>query len=175
MTSSSSFFSNFVRSASACVAQAAICWEAKQRSVYGDRSWEAMGKSFGIGWRQAYNLARVWETFFRARESEFCTRMQSSPLDEVTWYVTAASTDNPPFWLAYAEDRKAEFPAYTVSDFKEEIRVAGASQEPEVGADGERTRCRWLRVYCAKLDRVVSPGHCPGCDQGLSIPQEVLR
>lgn len=28
------------------VAQAAICWEAKQRSVYGDRAWEAMGKSF---------------------------------------------------------------------------------------------------------------------------------
>jgi len=39
--------------------QAAILWEAKQRSVYGDRAWEAMGRSFGIGWRQAYNLARV--------------------------------------------------------------------------------------------------------------------
>ncbi len=45
-------------------AQAAILWEAKRRSVYGDRAWEAMGRSFGFGWRQAYNLARVWEVYF---------------------------------------------------------------------------------------------------------------
>ena len=57
-------------------AQAAILWEAKQRSVYGDRAWEAMGRSFGIGWRQAYNLARVWDTFFRDEEGEFCSQMQ---------------------------------------------------------------------------------------------------
>ncbi len=30
-------------------AQAAILWEAKRRSVYGDRAWEAMGRSFAIG------------------------------------------------------------------------------------------------------------------------------
>jgi hypothetical protein len=134
-----------------------------------------MGKSFGIGWRQAYNLARVWETFFLAREHELCIRMQNSPLEEVTWYVTAAATDNPLFWLAYAEDRKAEHPAYTVSDFREEIRVAGASSEQDDGANGERARCRWLRVYCAKLDRVINPGHCPGCDQRLVIGEGVLR
>ena len=30
-------------------AQAAVLWEAKQRFVYGDHAWEAMGRSFGIG------------------------------------------------------------------------------------------------------------------------------
>src|SRR5687767_7125245 len=29
-------------------AQAGVLWEAKQRSVYGDRAWEAMGRTFGI-------------------------------------------------------------------------------------------------------------------------------
>ena len=53
-------------------AQAAILWEAKRRSVYGDRAWEAMGRSFGIGWRQAYNLALVWEEYFRGEKGEFC-------------------------------------------------------------------------------------------------------
>jgi hypothetical protein len=156
------------------VVQAAICWEAKQRSVYGERAWEAMGKSFGIGWRQAYNLARVWETFFHGRETEFCIQMHSSPLDEVTWYVVACETDNPPFWLAYAEDRKAECPGYTVADFKEEIRAAGAHTDEDACSSDERTRCRWLRVYCAKLERVVTPGRCPGCDQGLFFREEVL-
>ena len=122
----------------------------------------------------AHNLAWVWDTFFLARENEVCIRMQSSPLDEVPRYVTSAA-HNPPFWLAYAEDRKVEFPAYAVSDFKEEIRVAGASGEQGGCTDGERTRYCRLRVYCAKLDRVVSPGQCPGRDQGLSIRQELLR
>ena len=64
-------------------AQAAILWEAKQRSVYGDRAWEAMGRSFGIGWRQAYNLARVWEVFFKGEEGTSCNQLQSS-LEEST-------------------------------------------------------------------------------------------
>src|SRR5687768_14787322 len=46
-------------------AQAAIVWEAKQRSIYGDKAWEAMGRTFGIGWRQAYSRARFWDTFFK--------------------------------------------------------------------------------------------------------------
>ena len=99
--------------------------------------------------------------------------MQSSALDEVTWYVVASETENPPFWLAYAEDRKAEFPNYTVGDFREEIRIAGARPELDAYEGEERKRCRWLRVYCAKLDRVITPGHCPGCDQGIAT-QEAL-
>jgi len=147
-------------------AQAAILWEAKQRSVYGDRAWEAMGRSFGIGWRQAYNLARVWDTFFRDEEGQFCNQLQNSALGEVTWYIVASQTEEPSFWLAYAEDRKAEQPNYSISDFRDEIDIAGATREETEpvapGSDGKR--CEWLRVYCAKLGRVVRPDACPGCD-----------
>ncbi len=107
-------------------AQAAILWEAKRRSVYGDRAWEAMGRSFGIGWRQAYNLARVWEVYFRGEKGEYCNQLQNCSLQEVTWYIVASETEAPRFWLAYGEDRKAEDPGYSVSDFREEIRIAGA-------------------------------------------------
>ena len=96
-------------------AKAAILWEAKQRSTYGDKAWEAMGKTFGIGWRQAYNLARVWQTFFIGEDGQFCNQLQNCALDEVSWYITTAETDDPKFWLAYAEDRKAEHPFYTVA------------------------------------------------------------
>ena len=155
------------------IVQAAICFEAKQRSVYGDRAWEAMGKSFGIGWRQAYNLARVWETFFIGADGQFCNRLQNSALEESTWYVVATETNNPEFWLAYAEDRKAEDPGYSIADFREEIRSAGAASESApLPGDG---RCRWLRVYCAKLGRVVSPGRCPGCDEAVPALEGTLR
>jgi hypothetical protein len=156
-------------------AQAAVLWEAKQRSVYGDRAWEAMGRSFGIGWRQAYNLARVWQTFFIDEKGQFCIQMQNSSLEEVTWYVVASETDSPLFWLNYAEDQRAFDPGYTVADFKDEIRIAGAGQEqgPNGTSDSGKS-CRWLRVYCEKLDRVVRPGQCPGCDVYPFI-QEALR
>ncbi len=64
-------------------AQAAILWEAKQRSVYGDRAWEAMGSTFGIGWRQAYNLAKVCEVFFLEGAGELCNRLQNCSLQDL--------------------------------------------------------------------------------------------
>ena len=146
--------------------QAAVIWEAKRRSVYGDRAWEAMGRTFGIGWRQAYNLARVWETFFLGEEGQFCNQLQNSALQEVTWYIVASQTEEPAFWLAYAEDRKAEQPNYSISDFRDEIEIAGAAKpdtEPQALATDAK-RCAWLRVYCARLGRVVRPEACPGCD-----------
>jgi hypothetical protein len=131
-----------------------------------------MGKSFGIGWRQAYNLARVWETFFGS-QGEFCIQVQNSALEEVTWYVVASETTDPHFWLGYAEDRKAEDPGYSIADFREEIRAAGAATDAApLPGDG---RCRWLRVYCAKLGRVVSPGRCPGCDEAVPALEGTLR
>ena len=156
-------------------AQAAILWEAKQRSVYGDRAWEAMGRTFGIGWRHAYNLARVWETFFKGEDGQYCNRLQSSSLQEVTWYIVASEAESPPFWLSYAEDQKAFDPAYSISDFKDDIRLAGAKAEEESPyGDGESRRCRYLRMYCMKLDRAVRPGECPGCDYPPNI-EERLR
>jgi hypothetical protein len=156
-------------------AQAAVLWEAKQRSVYGDRAWEAMGRSFGIGWRQAYNLSRVWQTFFTDAQGELCSQLQNSPLEEVTWYIVASESQAPQFWLQYAEDQKAVDPSYSVSDLKDEIRQAGGGQEQAATCHGGgSSRCRWLRVYCEKLDRIVRPGQCPGCDVFPFI-QEALR
>jgi hypothetical protein len=145
-------------------AQAAILWEAKRRSVYGDRAWEAMGRTFGIGWRQAYNLARVWEVFFLGENGQFCIQMQSCSLQEVTWHIVASQTDSPHFWLAYAEDRKAENPVYSISDFKEEIRAAGAQKDDfEAPLNGDKPRCRWLRTYCMKAGRIIRPADCTRC------------
>ena len=156
-------------------AQAAILYEARQRSVYGDRAWEAMGRSFGIGWRQAYNLARVWQIFFTNDSGQFCNQLQNSPLEESTWYVVASETQMPQYWLHFAEDRKASDPGYSIADFKDEIRLAGAGieQDPN-GSRPDGKRCQWLRVYCEKLDQVVRPGQCSGCDVFPFI-QEALR
>ena len=156
-------------------AQAAVLWEAKQRFVYGDRAWEAMGRSFGIGWRQAYNLARVWQTFFKGENDEFCNQLQNCSLQEVTRYIVASETNGPHFWLAYAEDRKAVDPSYSIRDFKNEIEIAGArSEESACGSGSSSKTCRWLSAFCSKLDRIVKPGECPGCDLLPSI-EERLR
>ena len=139
--------------------QAAILWEAKERSVYGDRAWEGMGRSFGIGWRQAYNLARVWEVFFK-EEGGVCNRLQS-PLEESTWYVVAAGTENPHFWLGYAEDQKAQNPSYSISDFKAELAAAGGAIEDPIS---ERSGpCPWLQMYCLRKGEPVSREVCRTC------------
>ena len=93
-------------------------------------------------------------------------------LQEVTWYVVASQTDAPHFWPAHADDRKAEDPGYSVADFKEEIHIAGAKKEDPLFPDNDSQRCRWLRVYCMKLMRVVRPGQCPGCDTGVPTIEE---
>ena len=134
-----------------------------------------MGRSFGVGWRQAYNLARVWETFFKGDNGQFCNQMQNWSLPEVTWYVVSTETEAPNFWLAHAEDRKAQDASYTIADFKEEIRIAGArAEEDPCGKRESGQKCRWLRAYCTKLDRVVHQGECEGCDVLPSI-EERLR
>ena len=157
-------------------AQAAILWEAKQRSVYGDKAWEAMGRTFGLGWQYAYKLAKVWETFFKGPAGEFSHQSENSSLEEVTWYILASETQSPHFWLGYAEERKAFDPGYSISDLKEEIKAAGAkSEEALCGSREPGERCRWLRAFCTKLGRVVRQGECPGCDDLPHIIQERLR
>ena len=131
-----------------------------------------MGRGFGIGWRQAYNLARVWEVYFRGEKGEFCNQLQNCSLQEVTWYIVSSETEAPHFWLTYADDRKAEDPSYSVSDFREEIRIAGAHKEDPLAPGSDTQRCRWLRVYCTKLRKVVRPGDCPGCETGVPSTAE---
>lgn len=144
-------------------AQAAILWEAKQRSVYGDRAWEAMGSTFGIGWRQAYNLARVWDVFFLGGEGGVCNRMQNCSLQEVTWYIVATQTNDPHFWLGYAEDQKAQKPSYSIADFKAELAIAGGAVEDEVLA--KPSPCSWLQMYCTERGEPVSPQICRACNR----------
>jgi hypothetical protein len=100
--------------------------------------------------------------------------MQNSTLEEVTWFIVASGTDSPQFWLQYAEDRRAVDPGYSIADFKDELVVAGATEKKPCSTSSEKKTCRWLRVYCEKLDRVVKPGQCPGCDTFPFI-QEALR
>jgi hypothetical protein len=153
-----------------------VLWEAHQRSVYGDRAWEAMGRTFGIGWRQAYNFVRVWDTFFKGDNGEFCNRLQSCSLQESTWYVVATETEAPHYWLGYAEDQKAVDPSYAIADFRQDINLAGARAEQEsVGTHEPGKRCQWLRAYCEKLERSVRQGECPGCDVLTNPITEALR
>ena len=84
-----------------------------------------MGQAFGIGWRQAYNLARVWEVFFmgHGRPILQSNAKFNSPGSHL---VRRGHRDQKrlTFWLAYAEDRKAEYPGYSISDFRDEISIA---------------------------------------------------
>jgi len=144
-------------------AQAAILWEAKRRSVYGDRAWEAMGSTFNIGWRQAYNLAKVWEVFFLGEEGGVCNQMQNCSLQEVTWYIVATQTNDPRFWLGYAEDQKAQSPSYSIADFKADLAIAGGAVEDEVLA--KPSPCSWLQMYCTKRGEPVSAEVCRSCSR----------
>jgi len=142
-------------------AQAAILWEAKRRSVYGDRAWEAMGRTFGIGWRQAYNLAKVWEVFFLGKDGKFCNQLQNCSLQEVTWHIVASQTDAPHFWLAYAEDQKAQNPSYSIADLKADLAMVGAAtQDPLSSRSGP---CQWLQMYCRRKGEPVSREVCRTC------------
>jgi hypothetical protein len=88
--------------------------------------------------------------------------------------VVATETQAPHYWLHYAEDQKAFNPSYSISEFKEDIRAAGAQSEEALAGQEAGKRCRWLRVFCEKLDQIIEPGHCPGCDVLPSIT-EALR
>ena len=50
-------------------AQAAILWEAGQRSVYGQHTVEAIARRFDIAYRTAAEYIQVYETFSRVRQN----------------------------------------------------------------------------------------------------------
>jgi len=51
------------------VLQAAILYEAQRRSIYGDRSMEAIARRFEISLRQAEKYALVWRLFFASDDA----------------------------------------------------------------------------------------------------------
>ena len=85
------------------VLQAAILYEAQQRSTYGERTLEAIARRFEIGLRQAQKYALVWKVFFASNGEGENVNIDAVLLDEPSWYVLAATeTKDPETWLAYA-------------------------------------------------------------------------
>ena len=158
--------------------QAAVLYEAQQRSIHGDRSIEAIARRFEISLRQAQKYALVWKVFFAQEEGGENVNVDAILLDEPSWYVVAASeTKDPEQWLAYAQDRKMEDPRYSVSAFRQDIQQAGAtppaldSQGPQVqqqpGVDLPRLEgraCPWIKRFCVYSGKPVPLSECQDCE-----------
>src|SRR3990172_1593157 len=163
--------------------QAAILYEAQRRSVYGDRSLEAISRKFEISLRQAQKYALVWELFFteeeragdntdtdHGRDEAKNVNVDAFSLDEPSWYIVAATeSPDPVRWLAYAQDKKAENPRYSISDFRGEIQQAagadiGILEERTPQSPGPRTRiawdCPWVKPYCTRSGKPVLAEDC---------------
>ncbi len=156
--------------------QAAILYEAQRRSVYGDQAVEAMARSFGISLNIAEKYARVWREFFVEAERLEIFNVEEIFLDEPSWYVVAATeSPDPQRWLAYAQDRKAESPRYSISDFRGDIQRAGGAairvlEETTDPAPDPAPRipwdCPWVKPYCTRSGKPVLAEDCP-CEAAL--------
>lgn len=157
--------------------QAAILYEAQQRSAYSDHALEGIARRFEIGLRHAQKYALVWKTFFAPEpETGESVNIDAIFLEEPSWYVVAATESPEPHrWLAYAQDRKAQDPRYSVFAFRREIRlsrmvegVADTADGRELWLDGPRgpdlwQHCPWVRLFCICSGRPVPVGE--GCDR----------
>ncbi len=158
--------------------QAAVLYEAQQRSIYGDRSLEAIARRLEISLRQAQKYALVWKTFFAGDGGEENVNVDVFSLQESSWYVIAATeTNDPEKWLSYAQDRKAEDARYSVSWFRQDIQLSRLPEESingKVSLEGleitvelpslENRACPWIRRLCVKLGKPVSLEACQDCE-----------
>ena len=141
----------------AWVIQAAILYEAQQRSVYGDHSLEAIARRFDISLRQAQKYALVWKLYFR--ES---VNVDAILLNEPSWYVVAASeSTEPEFWLGHAQDRKAQDPRYSIAEFREDIRLG--KDVIETGIETPIPPCPWQTSHCEKVLELIASDRCQDC------------
>jgi hypothetical protein len=164
------------------VLQAAILHEAQKRSIYGDRSLDAIARRFEVSLRQAQKYALVWSLFFERNGDSDASganldtgdvknvNVDAFLLDEPSWYLVAASeSPDPRRWLAYAQDKKAERPGYSISEFRREIQQAvqadgSTIQKPVrevVTAPQINWTCPWVKPYCTR--------------SGLPLPAEQCR
>lgn len=151
--------------------QAAVLHEAQRRSIHGDRSLQAIARAFEISLNMAEKYARVWREFFDSGAQTESFNVEEFLFDEPSWYVVAATeSPEPRRWLAYAQDRKAEDPRYSISVFRSEIqRAVGAaaavieSELTNPAAFAERTvwDCPWVKPYCRRSGRPVPADECP--------------
>jgi len=156
--------------------QAAVLHETQQRSIYGDRSLEAIARRFDMSQRQAQKYALVWKAFFQEREEKENVNVDALVLDEPSWYVVAATeTKEPEKWLAYAQDRKMEDARYSVSSFRRDIQHANLLEDPydanaaQLGAPTpmpalERRECPWIKPFCTRSGKPVPIEECTGCE-----------
>lgn len=166
--------------------QAAILHEGQRRSVYGDRSLESIARRFEISVRQAEKYALVWRIFFLSERSgddgapdQNNVNVDGFSLEEASWYVVAATeSPEPQRWLAYAQDRKAEDPRYSIGVFRSEIqRALGAAAtvieseltNPTALAERVVWDCPWVKPYCTRSGRPTPAQECP-CEQEADAP-----
>jgi hypothetical protein len=150
------------------VLQAAILHEAQKRSVYGDRSLEAISRRFEISLNMAEKYARVWRTFFGEGKEIF--NVEEIFLSEPSWYVVAATeSPDPNRWLAYAQDKKAERPGYSITEFRRDIQQAlradGSAihkpvREVVTAAPQINWTCPWVKPYCMRSGLPVPAEQC---------------
>ena len=148
----------------AWIIQAAILYEAQERSVYGDHSLEAIARRFDISLRQAQKYALVWKLYFGDG-----VNVDAILLNEPSWYVVAASeSSNPEFWLGHAQDRKAQDPRYSIAEFRQDIRLG--SEAIEAGIETPVPSCPWQTTYCEKvLTLITSVSRCRDCTVGQRL------
>ena len=148
----------------AWVIQAAILYEAQQRSVYGDHSLEAIARRFDISLRQAQKYALVWKLYFGDG-----VNVDTILLNEPSWYVVAASeSSDPEFWLGHAQDRKAQDPRYSIAEFRQDIRLG--KETIEAGVETPVPPCPWQTTHCEKvLELITSDPRCRDCSVGQRL------
>jgi hypothetical protein len=148
----------------AWIIQAAILYEAQQRSVYGDHSLEAIARRFDISLRQAQKYALVWKLYFRDG-----VNVDAILLNEPSWYVVASSeSSDPEFWLGHAQDRKTQDPRYSIAEFREDIRLG--KEAIEVGVETPIPPCPWQTTHCEKvLELINSLPRCRDCSVGQRL------
>jgi hypothetical protein len=159
--------------------EAAILYEAQQRSAYNDHALEGIARRFEISLRHAQKYALVWKVFFApSLEKGENVNIDAIFLDEPSWYVVAVTeSPDPHRWLAYAQDRKAQDPRYSVFAFRREIQLArsiegmaDASQAKELSLDdvsGSEVwrECPWIRLFCVYSGLPVPVGEgCARCE-----------
>jgi len=159
--------------------QAAVLHEAQRRSIYGARSLEAIARRFEISVRQAEKYALVWRLFFASESPDEGNGQADKEnvnvdvfsLEEPSWYIVAATeSPEPRRWLAYAQDRKAEDPRYSISAFRSDIQQAIGeaatvieSEPVNPAAFAGRTMwdCPWVKPYCRRSGRPIAADECP--------------
>ena len=159
--------------------QAAILYEAQQRSSYNDHALEGIAHRFEISLRHAQKYALIWKVFFAPSPGEEeSVNVDAILLNEPSWYVIAATESSDPHrWLAYAQDRKVEDPRYSVVAFRREIRLArimeGMADLLEARGilhnNGNHwelwQQCPWVRLFCVRSGRPLPVGQeCDTCE-----------